>query len=195
MRPPHRLFVFARPLTQFLLQLRDLLVELGDLKTSDSAPGSRTGPGSSESASFSAARMKAKRGHRVPLRRRAVEILDGARTLGDGSPRVFRMRSGEGDLRVDAAQDALAASDRGRGARLPVVVAELGGRGDRSPAREVIEAALAQVARTRARRPTRGRTCSNGDASSWTIGWRTLVEAAAPGTKRSWQYVVAGNCG
>ena len=28
---PDRLFVFARPLTQFLLQLRDLLVELGDL--------------------------------------------------------------------------------------------------------------------------------------------------------------------
>ena len=31
-----------------------------------------------------AARMKAKRPHRVPLSRRAVEILDAARTLGDG---------------------------------------------------------------------------------------------------------------
>ena len=33
-----------------------------------------------------ATRMKAKREHRVPLRRRATEILDEARALGDGSP-------------------------------------------------------------------------------------------------------------
>ena len=37
-----------------------------------------------------AARMKAQRGHRVPLCRRAAEILEAARTLGDGSgPLVF----------------------------------------------------------------------------------------------------------
>ena len=37
-----------------------------------------------------ALRMKAKRGHRVPLCRRAAEILEAARTLGDGSgPLVF----------------------------------------------------------------------------------------------------------
>ena len=37
-----------------------------------------------------ATRMKAKREHRVPLCGRAVEILDAARTLGDGdSPLVF----------------------------------------------------------------------------------------------------------
>ena len=36
-----------------------------------------------------ATRMKAKREHRVPLCRRAVEILDEARTLDDGSPLVF----------------------------------------------------------------------------------------------------------
>ena len=42
-----------------------------------------------------ALRMKAKREHRVPLCRRAVEILDAARTLGDGTPLVFPMRSGK----------------------------------------------------------------------------------------------------
>ena len=44
---------------------------------------------------ISAARMKAKREHRVPLCRRAVEILDAARTFGDGNPLMFRMRSGK----------------------------------------------------------------------------------------------------
>ena len=43
---------------------------------------------------ISATRMKAKREHRVPLCRRALEILDAARTLGDGNPLVFPMRSG-----------------------------------------------------------------------------------------------------
>ena len=41
-----------------------------------------------------AARMKAKREHRVPLCRRALEVLDAARTLGDGNRLVFPMRSG-----------------------------------------------------------------------------------------------------
>ena len=44
---------------------------------------------------ISAARMKAKREHRVPLCRRALEILDAARGLGDGSGLVFPMRSGK----------------------------------------------------------------------------------------------------
>ena len=43
----------------------------------------------------SAARMKAKREHRVPLCRRALEILDAARTLGNGNSLVFSMRSGK----------------------------------------------------------------------------------------------------
>ena len=43
---------------------------------------------------ISAMRMKAKREHRVPLCQRAVEILDAARTLDDGNPLVFPMRSG-----------------------------------------------------------------------------------------------------
>ena len=44
---------------------------------------------------IAATRMKAKREHRVPLCRRAVEILDAAQTLGDGNPLVFPMRSGK----------------------------------------------------------------------------------------------------
>ena len=43
---------------------------------------------------ISALRMKAKREHRVPLCGRALEILDAARALGDGSGLVFPMRSG-----------------------------------------------------------------------------------------------------
>ncbi len=43
----------------------------------------------------SAERMKAKREHRVPLCRRAVEILDAARTLDEGNRLVFPMLSGK----------------------------------------------------------------------------------------------------
>ena len=38
--------------------------------------------------------MKAKREHRVPLSGRPLEVLDAARTLGDGRGFVFPMRSG-----------------------------------------------------------------------------------------------------
>ena len=41
-----------------------------------------------------AMRMKAKREHRVPLCGRALEVLDAARSLADGSGLVFPMRSG-----------------------------------------------------------------------------------------------------
>ena len=44
---------------------------------------------------ISALRMKAKREHRVPLCRRAVDVLEAARTLGDSSGLVFPMRSGK----------------------------------------------------------------------------------------------------
>ena len=45
---------------------------------------------------IAAMRMKAKREHRVPLCGRALEILDAARTLGDGARLlVFPMRSGK----------------------------------------------------------------------------------------------------
>ena len=45
---------------------------------------------------IAAQRMKAQREHRVPLCRHAVDILDAARTLGDGSgPFVFANGAGE----------------------------------------------------------------------------------------------------
>ena len=43
----------------------------------------------------SAARMKAKREHLVPLCGRALEILEAGRTPGDENPIVFPMRSGK----------------------------------------------------------------------------------------------------
>ena len=50
---------------------------------------------------ISATRMKVKREHRVPLCRRAVEILDAARTLGEGTRRlVFPMRSPSSTIRI-----------------------------------------------------------------------------------------------
>ena len=50
---------------------------------------------------LSAARMKMKRDHRVPLCRRALEILDAARMLGDAGSWVFNTR---GDMPPDAKQ-------------------------------------------------------------------------------------------
>ena len=44
---------------------------------------------------ISTTRMKAKREHGVPPFRRALEIFEAARTLGDGNPLVFPMRSGK----------------------------------------------------------------------------------------------------
>ncbi len=77
---------------------------------------------------ISAERMKAKREHRVPLGGRSVEILDAARTLGDGDL-VFRCGAA-GRSRRRRAEDAPAARDRGRCPRLPVVVPGPGGRAD-----------------------------------------------------------------
>ena len=85
---------------------------------------------------ISAMRMKAKREHRVPLCRRAVEILDEARSLGDAAnPLCVPHAEREAGIGVDAAQDAPVPRDRRCGARLPVVVPRLGGRGDGPPAR------------------------------------------------------------
>ena len=82
-----------------------------------------------------ALRMKAKREHRVPLCRRAVEILDAARTLGDGAPLVFPMRSGKAisssTLPKMLQYQRIAAVAHG----LPLVVPGLGGGGDGPPAR------------------------------------------------------------
>ena len=93
---------------------------------------------------LSALRMKAKREHRVPLCRRALEILDAARKLGDGNPLVFPMRSGRpisastllkmlNDLRIAAVPHGFRSSFRDWAAEKT------------NHPREVIEAALAHV--------------------------------------------------
>jgi len=93
---------------------------------------------------LSALRMKAKREHRVPLCRRALEVLDAARALGDGNPLVFPMRSGRAisastllkmlnDLRIEAVPHGFRSSFRDWAA------------GETDHPREVIEAALAHV--------------------------------------------------
>lgn len=77
---------------------------------------------------ISAARMKAKRPHRVPLCRRALEILNAARKLGDGKPLAFSMRSARpismSTLTKMLQYHGIAA------VAAPVVVPGLGGRGD-----------------------------------------------------------------
>ena len=99
---------------------------------------------------LSAQRMKAKREHRVPLCGRALEILDAARALGDGSPHVFPMRSRRpisastllkllNDLRIAAVPHGFRSSFRDWAAEKT------------DHPREVIEAALAHV------RPEQGR--------------------------------------
>ena len=93
---------------------------------------------------LSALRMKATREHRVPLCGRAMEILDAARTLGDGNPLVFPMWSGRpisastllkmlNALRIAAVPHGFRSSFRDWAAE------------ETDHRREVIEAALAHV--------------------------------------------------
>ena len=83
-----------------------------------------------------ARRMKANREHRVPLCGRAVEILDEARSLVEGtSPFLFPNRVGK-QLRGEAtAPDVPEARDRGRATRFSLELPGLGGRRDGSSAR------------------------------------------------------------
>ena len=85
-----------------------------------------------------ATRMKANREHRVPLRRRAVELLDAARALGDGGrPLVFTV----GD-REPLDERCFGGFWSGLGSRpprmAPPVVPRLGGGGDGAPARVTV---------------------------------------------------------
>ncbi|MCY4598597.1 MAG: integrase arm-type DNA-binding domain-containing protein [Acidobacteria bacterium] len=92
-----------------------------------------------------AKRMKSRREHRVPLCRRAMEILDAARELGDGrSPLVFPSQGGKPisitrlprmlhNLNVDAVPHGFRSSFRDWAAE------------ETSHPREVVEAALAHV--------------------------------------------------
>ncbi|MYD71131.1 MAG: DUF4102 domain-containing protein [Acidobacteria bacterium] len=97
---------------------------------------------------ISAQRMKAKREHRVPLCGRALELLDAARTLADGNPLVFPMRSGRAiamsTLPRMLQNHEIAAVPHGFRSSFRDWAAE---RTDHP--REVIEAALAHVVRNK----------------------------------------------
>ena len=101
-----------------------------------------------------AMRMKAKREHRVPLCQRAMEMLDAARTLGDGGDGrlVYPQPGREADLRDATAQVAPEPQDRGRATRVPIELQGLGRRADESPAR-----GRRGGARARGAEPGRGR--------------------------------------
>ena len=87
---------------------------------------------------------EAKREHRVPLCGRALEVLDAARTLGDGSGLVFPMRSGmeisASALRKVLRDHRIAAVPHGFRSSFRDWAAE-----ETDHPREVIEAALAHV--------------------------------------------------
>ena len=93
---------------------------------------------------LSAQRMKMKREHRVPLCRRALEVLDAARALGGGNPLVFPMRSGKpvsaSTLPKMLQSHTLAAVPHGFRSSFRDWAAEM-----TDHPREVIEAALAHV--------------------------------------------------
>ena len=105
-----------------------------------------------------AARMKTHREHRVPLCRRALEILEEARALGNGGRFVFpSVQPGKqlGDMMLSGLLKALkiAAVPHGFRSSFRDWAAE-----ETNHPREVIEAALAHVVR----KPGRGSLCAVG---------------------------------
>ncbi len=95
-----------------------------------------------------ATRMKAKREHRVPLCRRAVEILDAARSLSAAGPLVFPSRGGKPFAKTTLPtllqQLPIAAVAHGFRSSFRDWAAE-----ETDHPREVVEAALAHVVRNR----------------------------------------------
>ena len=97
-----------------------------------------------------ATRMKAKREHRVPLCRRAIEILDAARTLGEGGGSLLFPSVQQGKQLSDMMLSGLlkdleiAAVPHGFRSSFRDWAAE-----ETDHPREVIEAALAHVARNK----------------------------------------------
>ena len=126
---------------------------------------------------FPATRMKMNREHRVPLSPQAVEVLDAARSLGDGNPLVFPNRRGnriKGTFLSELLRNLdIAAVPHGFRSSFRDWAAE-----ETDHPREVIEAALAHVSATGSRRPMLARTCSSGVGGSWTIGRRAWLAAA-----------------
>ena len=120
--------------------------------------------------SIPAPRTKGNREHRVPLCRRALEILKEARGLSRSSVARVSERKGQADREHDAVGTAQGVECRGGAARLPVELPGLGGR--RKP---IILARWRRLpwrtrSAARSRRPTGARTCSSGGAGSWMTG-------------------------
>ena len=78
-----------------------------------------------------AARMKAKRDHRVPLSGRALAILHDVQRLSDGASLVFRSLRGKTALRHDAVEIDQRTRHRRRAAWVPVELSGLGGGADK----------------------------------------------------------------
>ena len=109
---------------------------------------------------ISAARMKMKRDHRVPLCRRALEILDAARTLGDGNGLVFRCGAGGRSWRRRCPR----CSSTTRSRPWPTASARRSGTGrQRRPTTRArsLRRRWRTWSRTRWRPPTRAPTCSS----------------------------------
>ena len=90
-----------------------------------------------ESATWTvpANRMKAKRDHRVPLSGRALQILEEARAFRGWLRPDVSVATRTRDQRQHGLQASPGARDRGRAARVPVVVPGLGGGVFRRPSR------------------------------------------------------------
>ena len=114
-----------------------------------------------------AMRMKAKREHRVPLCRRAAEILEVARTLGDAGGLVFPMRSGRpismSTLPKMLQYVGVPAVAHGFRSSFRDWAAE-----ETDHPREVIEAALAHVVQNKVEAAYARSACSIAGGGSWT---------------------------
>ena len=126
-----------------------------------------------------APRTKGNREHRVPLSGRALEILEEARALGRGSPLVFSERARQAAREYVVVGPAQGAEDRGRAARLPVVVPGLGGRGNRSSTRGGGGGAGAQGPQ-----PGRGRVPSHGSVRAAASADERLGRVSGPRASR-----------
>ena len=94
-----------------------------------------------------AARMKAKRDHRVSLSGRALAILHDVPRLSDGTGLVFSQPAWEAALRRDAEPPDQSTRHRRRAAWVPVELPGLGRGANEHTPREVVEAALAHTVR------------------------------------------------
>ena len=111
---------------------------------------------------ISAAWMKAKREHRAPLCRRALEVLDAVRVLGDGNRLVFPMRSGREIAALTLPKMLHSSTMRSSPFRMASGRRSGTGPPRRRTTRGGHRGRAGSCRPERSRRPTRGRTCSSG---------------------------------